>query len=214
MATVSILPIDGADTLVLVEDPAFPGRYIPPPGIRWFPASMKRYRVEALFDGNRSVWGETVIPDTFSVAVLPPDAVGDTLTRADPNIGLEWTNSDSAGGYVLNIISLRSEDSLSAPSSRGNQLLTATDEDSLVQSAVWLMREDQRAFTVPWILFRWTGPYRLDLMAATTDYYEYVYAYLRTLQGEVFDMPSNVHGGLGIVAGLSRFSFEFYWRRT
>lgn len=213
-ATVSLFPVGAADTLFLIEDPDDPGRYIPPPGIQWVPASKTRYRIEALFDGDRFVWAETVIPDTFSVSVMPPDAIGDTLTRVDPNIALQWTGADGAGGYVLNIISLRSEDSLSSPSCCSNLVLMAADDDSLVQSAVWLMREDQRAFTMPWILFRWTGLYRVDLLAATPEYYEYVYAWLRALQGEQFDMPSNVQGGLGIFAGLSRYSFEFYWRRT
>jgi hypothetical protein len=213
-ATVSLFPVDAADTLFLIEDPACPGRYVPPPGILWMPASKRRYRLEALFHGTLLIWAETVVPDTFSVSVLPADAIGDTLTRADPNMILRWTGADSAGGYVLNIISMRSPDSLSVPPSYGNLLVMAADDDSLVQSAVWLMREDQRAFTVPWILFRWTGLYRVDLLAATPEYYEYVYAYLRALQGETFDMPSNIHGGLGIFAGLSRYSFEFYWRRT
>jgi hypothetical protein len=213
-ATVSLFPVGGADTLFLIEDHAFPGRYVPSPGSQWVPAPKSRYRLEALFDTDRLVWAETVIPDTFSLSVFPPDAVGDTLTRIDPNIVLQWSTADSAGGYVLNIISQRSGDAPSAPLPCSNLVLMGADDDSLVQSAVWLMREDQRAFTVPWILFRWTGPYRLDLLAATSDYYEYVYAWLRALQGEQFDMPSNVQGGLGIFAGLSRCSFEFYWRRT
>ena len=213
-AAVSLFSVGTADTLFLIEDPAYPGRYVPPPGTLFMPVSNSRYRVEAQFDNDRLVWAETVVPDTFSVSVIPPDAVGDTLTRADSNFALQWTDAEGAGGYILNIISLRSQDSLSVPASSGHLAAVAAEDDSLVQSAIWLMRQDQRAITVPWILFRWTGPDRLDLMAATTDYYEYVYAYLRALQGEVFDMPSNVHGGLGIFAGLSRYSFEFYWRRT
>jgi hypothetical protein len=160
------------------------------------------------------MWSETTVPDSFDVHLYPDPAVHDTLTRDDPPLVLEWTESEAAGGYVMNIVCLSPEDSLVPLDPDFDVSEEEADEDSLAQSAIWIMREDQRVLTVPWIVFHWQGSYRIDVMAADADYYDYVFAWFRVNQQVGVDLPSNVRGGMGIFAGLSQHSFHIFMERV
>ncbi|MBN1425471.1 DUF4249 family protein [Candidatus Fermentibacteria bacterium] len=206
LARLDMLP----DTLRFHDDPEERGHYLPD-DTTWVPEGKARYRIEARFGGEQ-VWAETVVPDSFDLTVLPRPIAGDTLTREDDNIFLQWTASDSAGGYTFNIMSLADEDSL-VPLDPDYDPEDA-DEDSLGRSGGWMMREDQRTLTIPWIMFYWSGPYRMSVMAVTKDYYDYSFAWLRIMSGSEVTLPTNIHGGIGIFAGLSRHQFEFYMKPT
>jgi len=207
-AQIVVSSIGGSDTLRFHDDPAERGHYLPE-DTTWVPEGTVRYRIEARF-GEEQVWAETVVPDGFELDVLPRPIAGDTLTRDDPNILLQWTPADSAGGYTFNIMSLADEDSLVALDPDYDP--EDADEDSLAQSAGWMMREDQRTLTIPWIIFNWAGPYRMSVMAVTKEYYDYSFAWMRIASGIEMTPPTNIHGGLGIFAGLSRHQFEFYMK--
>jgi len=202
--------VDGTDSLRFHDDPAERGHYLPDDST-WVPQGTIRYRIEARF-GDERLWAETVVPNGFDLDVLPQPVEGDTLTRDDPNILLQWSASDSAGGYTFNIMSLADEDSL-IPLDPDYDPEDA-DEDSLARSGGWMMREDQRMLTIPWIMFYWTGPYRMSVMAVTKEYYDYSFAWMRIASGIEMTPPTNIHGGIGIFAGLSRHQFEFYMKPT
>jgi hypothetical protein len=214
-ADIAIFPVDGGDTLLLQDDPAAAGHYIPPPGAAWRPAGMTRYRVEAHNESEEvDVWAETVVPDSFSLEVLPDTAVGDTLTRLEPNLVLRWTDADSAGGFILNVTCLAPEDSLVPLDPDFDPEEDEVDEDYPPRSQMEFMRYDQREATLPWYLFQYEGPHRVDLLAVSAVYYEYVTTLFRVGQGQGADIPSNVNGGLGIFAGTSRRSFDVYLERV
>ena len=213
-AVVRIFEIGGGDTLLLVEDPEQTGRYVPPSGRAWAPEGQRRYRIEAILPDGHFMWSETTVPDTFDVTLSPDPTVKDTLTRLDPPLVLEWTPAAAAGGYVMNIVCLSPEDSLIPLDPEFDPDEEDADEDSLAQSAIWIMREDQRILTVPWIVFHWQGPYRIDVMAVDADYYDYVFTWFRVSQQVGVDLPTNIHGGMGIFAGLSPHRFHVYLKRT
>jgi hypothetical protein len=171
---------------------------------------MTRYRVEAHKPTEGvDVWAETVVPDTFSVNVVPETVVGDTLTRLHPNLVLRWTDAECAGGFILNVICLTPEDSLVPLDPDFDPEEDEIDEDYPPRSQVQFMRYDQREATLPWYLFQYEGPHRLDLLAVTGEYYEYMTSLFLGV-----DPPSNVFGGLGIVAGTASHSFEMYLERA
>jgi hypothetical protein len=211
---VCIFEIGSSDTLHLVEDPEHTGRYVPPFGVAWVPEGQHRYRIEATLPDGRFMWSETTVPDTFDVTLSPDPTVNDTLTRWDPPLVLEWTQSAAAGGYVMNIVCLSPEDSLIPLDPDFDPSEEDADEDSLAQSAIGIMREDQRILTVPWIAFHWQGPYRIDVMSVDGDYYDYVFAWFRVSQQVGVDLPTNIHGGMGIFAGLSQYCFQIYMKRA
>lgn len=204
-AEVVVTRIDVPDTLRLCDDPQERGHYVAE-DTTWVPVGKGRYRIHARF-GTEHLWAETVVPDSFDLEVLPRPVAGDTLTRNDPPIVLSWSASDSAGGYAFNVMSLAPEDSL-IPLDPDFDPEDAED-DTLTQSAGWVMRSDQRVQTIPWIIFRWVGPYRMSVMAVTKDYYDYAFAWMRISGGVEMVPPTNINGGLGIFAGFSRHQFEF-----
>ncbi len=206
----TLVRIGSPDTLRFHDDPWEPGHYLPD-DTTWVPVGSARYLLEATF-GEERLWAQTVVPDTFSLGVLPRDVAGDTLTREDPHLVLVWSASDSAGGYALCVVSLAPRDSL-VPLDPDVDPEEAR-EDSLGRSVTWLMRHDQRMLTVPWIIFQWAGPYRVSVMATSREYYEWSFAWMRIRSGADIVPPTNVHGGIGIVAGFSRHRFEFTLRRS
>ncbi|MCU0612201.1 MAG: DUF4249 domain-containing protein [Candidatus Eisenbacteria bacterium] len=209
-ADVLVRSIGGADSLTFHDDPEERGHYLPD-DTTWVPRGAIRYRIEARFDDDL-LWAETVVPGAFDLEVLPTPVAGDTLTRDDANILLQWSTSDSAGGYTFSIMSLADEDSLIHLDPDYEPDPEDAGEDSLARSAGWMMREDQRTLTIPWIIFNWAGPYRVSVMAVTSEYYEYAFAWMRIASGAEMTPPTNIHGGLGIFAGLSRHQFEFYMK--
>jgi hypothetical protein len=214
-AELVVFPVGGGDTLLLENDPDVPGHYLAPAGADWRPAGTARYRLEAYKENDEvNVWAETVVPDTFSIEVLPAAAVGDTVTRLDPNFVLRWTDADSAGGFILNVICLTPEDSLVPLDPDFDPEEDEVDEDYPPRSQMEFMRYDQREATLPWYLFQYEGPHRVDLLAVSALYYEYVTTLFRVGQGQGADIPSNVSGGLGIFAGTTSRSFEVYVKRV
>lgn len=207
-ADMILIDMERADTLRLMDDPDEPGRYMTP-NTEWLPRPTVTYRIEASF-GDEFVWAETVVPGDYILTVLPEPVNGDTLTREDENLIFTWTGSEDTGGYAVNIISLAPRDSLVPLDPDWDPEEDEIEDEEKYQSGVWTMRDDQRVQTVPWIAFGWQGPYRIDFMAIPQIYYDYVFAGFRAEQNTGVDIPSNVHGGMGIFAGMNRKSFSLY----
>ena len=207
-ADMILIDMERADTLRLMDDPDEPGRYMTP-NTEWLPRPTVTYRLEASF-GDEFIWAETVVPGDYILNVLPEPVNGDTLTREDDNLIFTWTGSDSTGGYAMNIISLAPRDSLVPLDPDWDPEEDEIEDEDKYQSGVWTMRDDQRVQTLPWIAFGWEGPYRIDFMAVPQIYYDYIFAGFRAEQNIAVDIPTNVHGGIGIFAGLNRRSFSLY----
>lgn len=219
----SIRVMGGGDTLDLIEDPAFHGRYIPISGQNLVPKSKVRYRIEAMTPANEFIWAETVVPDTFAwVNIFLMDqsgqrydvSDGDTLTRDDPLMFWEWSGCDSAGGYAGTIVALTDRDSLVPLDPDWDAEVDSVKMEERTRAGYTVMREDQRRISIAWIFFNWEGPTRIELQAVSKDYYEYLFSSFWVQQGMAEKALSNVHGGLGIFSGIARKSLMVYMKRV
>jgi hypothetical protein len=226
------IPIsDTAGTvLYLAEDSSLPGHYITPIGVNWLPQGMCKYRIVAQKSmENIYITAVTMVPDTFQILVWhpilvpdsmeflpePPDTLvfPDTLTREAPPIFLLWTEADSGYGYISNVISLVPPDSLIPLDPDFEIGVDSVEEQEQWGFNLQFMTGDQFQQTMAWMNFNWVGSYRVDMMAISEDYYEYVYGGMRLMQGLEIDVPSNIQGGEGIFGGLCRRSFKLTLKR-
>ncbi|TKJ39928.1 hypothetical protein CEE37_09325 [candidate division LCP-89 bacterium B3_LCP] len=212
--------IPGADIKIIRQndqaefiftDPDSDGVYTPDGNVL-VPAGGEQFSIEARKDDEGLfLWAETMIPDTFAMAITPApiDTVDgfpilDTLTRADPNIVLNWTDPGNYAGYVLNVIC---EDSTFVP--LDPDFSFHGDEDSSRVSFDVIM-EGFNMDIIPWIHFNWAGWHRVELLAVDDGYFNYFFSVFRMMMGQVTELEYNVQGGLGIFAGLSERSFRVY----
>jgi hypothetical protein len=181
------------------------------------PESRACYRVEAHKPSeDLYLWAETVIPDTFSATTNPEPidydpvegyAILDTMTREDPNIEVLWTDSDPIGGYVLTVTNL--EDSFIPLDPDFDPEEDEIPEDSSrVSFDVILPEFNYRELA--WLHFWYEGWHEIQLQAADPGYWEYFFSVFRLYMGQVTTINYNVHGGLGIVAGIARYKFRIY----
>ena len=214
-AEVRLIQMDGpdaGDTLRFTENT--PGVYLPddPDTVK----GMVHYRIEAHKPSeNLFLWAETIVPDTFSLSInpLPVDTVEDvpildTMNWNDPNIIINWTESNVYAGYVLNVIC---EDDSFIPLDPEYEF--DEDEDSS-RVSFDVALEGFNTNTLPWIHFRWQGWHKVELMAVDQGYFDYFMSVFRMQFGQVDALEYNVHGGLGIFAGMSHRSFRVYIERV
>lgn len=210
------------DTLHLVQHPSPDSSwvYVPAPGEELVIQGKVRYRIEVKQpEAGLDVWSEALVPDTFSCWFQsPPLPVGvdtlDSLNREDPNLFLSWVQADSAGGYNLNVTCLTPEDSLLPLDPDFNPDEDELDLTEVDRTMFWPMRYDQFEMLVPWFMFNFEGWHRIDLQAISQEYYDYGLSIFRFEQGFSIELESNVHGGLGIFAGLAQKSFWVYMERV
>lgn len=88
------------------------------------------------------------------------------------------------------------------------------DDEDKNRFGIDLMLKEQQERTIPWLFFGWVGTYELQIMASCLDYFDYVYYGTRIMQGLSMDLPTNVEGGKGIFAGLSRHTFKLTLKRV
>ncbi len=224
IANAHVRVFGGGDTVTLVDDPAYHGRYVPPTGVYFIPRSKTHYRIEATTPESEALWAETIVPDTLSQVniYLSPDygihrlpvREGDTLNRDDPNMFWEWSPVDSAGGYVGVILALTPADSLVPLDPNYDPTKDSIKVEERRRARYTVTRADQHIFTISWLWFRWQGPQRIELQAVSPDYYEYMFTMQRVEQG-VLDKPStNINGGLGIFSGISRKAIQIVMKKT
>jgi len=219
----NVIIFGGGDTLTLAEDPAYRGRYIPAAGQSLTPRGKIRYRIEARTLQGELVWAETVVPDPFAHVesylmkrdgTRIPVADGDTLARDMPNLFFRWDPVDSAGGYQGLGVTLVPRDSLVPLDPDWDAAEDSIEEEERTKGGFMVVRDDQRTITLPWIIFNWQGPHRLELLAISRDYYDYLFSLFRVQQGLIEKATSNVHGGFGIFGGISKHTLDIYMRKV
>ncbi|MFN3821996.1 MAG: DUF4249 family protein [bacterium] len=211
------------DHIRLVDDPEYPGRYIPSPGENLIPLPRGVYNIEAITPRGERLTAQTIIPDTISHATLSllyPDSTrvpvseGDTLDRLLPPLFWEWNPVDSAGGYLLLIQALTHRDSLIPLDPSFDPQKDSLPEELKDRAVWWIMRDDQVQLVIPWIFFQFQGAHRVTLMAVSRDYYLYSLTSMQAQFGYLRYPHSNIRGGLGIFGGVSYRSVHIYVKRS
>ncbi len=215
-ADIYVIALPEQDTLFFNFD-AGAGVYRPTNAAAWgVPQGNKQYRVEAHKPSeDLYLWAETVIPETFSLTVSPapvgvdPEGIAflDTMTREDPNIEMEWTDSSPIGGYVIPVTCLN-EDYVPLDPDFDPIEDDIPDDSSLVSFDLVLPNFNYRQ--LPWILFQYEGWHEIQVQAADPEYWLYFFSVFRLYMGQVTNVEYNVNGGIGIVAGLARNKFKVY----
>lgn len=224
----SLNSIDNPDFQVLYFDGA-PGRenygeYVPTTA-DYRPVGRWTYRLEARKKSEGvDLWAETCAPDTFNFFAaarsnpFTPVAIdGDTLTREDDEIFINWTESAEAQGFVLGIIAETPRDHLIPldpdwdPNDPDDEL-----EPADLQRHNWtIARYDQRSMTIGWIFFQWSGWNRLYISAASPDYFDYMYTLLQEQNPSWKNNPTyNVRGGLGVFGATYTHEFNIFLERV
>ncbi len=64
-------------------------------------------------------------------------------------------------------------------------------------------------YDIFWILFNWEGPHRVDVMAASFEYYRFIFAIQQSnpTTGDVARAEGNVNGGIGCFGAVAVHSF-------
>lgn len=230
-AIIVIEPLDdpSADPLQLTHDAANPGHYFSEDP-NWLPKGKHSYRIvaESAAEGV-SVSAVTMVPDTFSVTLYhpvfqgsfpilpdPPDSliIADSLTRDDPEIFITWLESDSTGGYFCNMLALTDTADLYPLDPDWDPAEDELEEEDLWRMSIDFMLDNQFQYTMGWFNFNWVGLYRVDIMAVSEDYFDYVFSGVHIMQGLNVDLPSNIEGGQGIFGGMCRRSFYLNMKRV
>ena len=234
-AHIRIFEIDGGDTLHLSEDPRYPGRYIPKPGEELIPKGETMYRIVVEnIAGVDSIWAETIVPAAFPdpppldvdpanldstqyviIKQVYPDSVHlvrnyETMTRNSPIIIWTWPDVAGAGGFTGMVVNETDKDKLIPldPDWEPEDEDDEKDDDYRSRTGFTTYRYDERKATLPWIFFQWEGRTRIELRAISQDYYDYLFSGFRAMQG-LLDKPlSNIHGGMGIFAGTSKYNIR------
>lgn len=229
--TGALITISGAgDTLHFIDDEHMRGRYIPAPGESLIPLGLVTYRIEVVTPAphNEYIWAETLVPGQIEehgpVQINLEDEMGnvyqvqegDTLNRMMPNMIWHWSDVDSAAGFQGIALSLADRDSLISldpgwdPDDPDDEL-----EDYQKQRVNYqVMRFDQRSVKIIWLAFHWEGPYRVELLAISQSYWDYLFSMMRVDQGLINNVPTNINGGTGIFAAISKFSMNIYMEKV
>ncbi len=225
-AEIILFPLDNpspGDTLFFVDSTATRGVYLPAPGqADLIPQGGARYRIEARKPSeNLYLWAETVVPDTFTLAVndtviltkdTNPDTFLGTYSWNSPTIHFDWSKSDSTGCYVFNAICME-EDTL-IHLDPDFELDDDEDPDYVSQHSLNILMDYVFSMDALWIYFSWVGSHRIVFQACSPDYREYLFSIFRVQQGMMEDVIYNVHGGLGVFAGFCRVSFTMEMERV
>lgn len=229
-AVVRIFEVNGNDTLYFVDDPDYPGRYTPAPGDSLVPVGMMLYRIEVTTPAphNEFIYAETRVPgdieahgpvqifminDDFSFTQVND---GDTLNRNMPNLNWIWSDVDSVGGFQGMLINLEPRDSLIPldPDWDPNDPDQEIEDEDRGRFGYDIYRKDQRSVRLYWIAFEWVGWHRVELLAISQSYYDYIFSMFRVQQGVIERADTNINGGLGIFGAVSRHSLKIYMEKV
>jgi len=205
--------------------PEFYGEYVPVDDDYLRPRGLWTYRIEAIKPSEGiNLWAETTVPDTFSFyaaeknnPLVPIEIEGDTLTREDDEIFINWSESETARGFVAGIVAETPRDELIPLDPEWDP----NDPDDVLepydqQRHGWtIARYDQRSMTIAWIFFQWSGWNRLYINAASESYYEYMLSL--TQQGDpswTVNPAYNVHGGIGVFGAYATHEFNIFLERV
>ena len=129
--------------------------------------------------------------------------------------GEDWANKQVSSAFLTDDIDLEYRYLLTV-SKADNRIYICRpgvyEEDFMTDGrAGWIvMREDQNEASLPWIILNFAGPHRINLNAISPAYYEYLFSTMRVEQGMLQKPISNIHGGIGIFAGMAEESIDVF----
>lgn len=208
------------------DDPERAGRYLGDDAVRT-PEPLVRYRITVVKGDEVELWAETTVPGDFEFTVTQDEEVvnvnrqtgslestrGDTLTRKDPELVFDWTESESAEGYQIGILALNDREDLIPLDPEFDPTDPEEIEDWEGVSAYFygIAPDYMRHFTLAWIYMLWAGPTRLDITACSKEYYDYIFT-TASFAGDQKPLM-NVHGGLGIFGATAQHSIHIVMER-
>jgi hypothetical protein len=153
------------------------------------------FRLRVARDGFDTVYGHTVVPDTFAI-LFPRD--GDTVSIADSMV---WTRSRNCAGYYMSFKTIQGRDTFFFDLAISNDT-TAGNYDSLV------FRLQQMFF-----LYQFEpGIHTLQLYALDTNYFDWVSAGGFGFGGGGGGDTTHLVGGLGVFGSAAAESMKVYVR--
>jgi hypothetical protein len=213
-AEIMIFPVNDAtdgDTVHFVEHytPERGWMYVPVPNESLIPRGKVRYRIEARKPlENLYMWAETTVPDTFTLLVSPYtlefDSIAIPLDWNDTPIRLDWTEADSAAGIVFSSVALEGYNGIPLDPDAEDP------EDQGIQD-IEILNLSATGIDIPWVNFYWVGWHWIQVQAVSADGTDYMMSLFTEQESNpIF----NIHGGLGIFAGISRQSFYVRLQRV
>lgn len=223
-ADMRIFGIGTTDTLDLEEDPSESGRYIPVAGQSLTPQALVKYRIEVTTPQNEFIWAESLMPGavekngaveillTHSDGTEQTVSDGDTLNRTMPNLTWRWSDVDSAYGFQGLALCLTPRDSLIPldPDWDPNDPDDELEEIDKDRAGWGIYRHDQRFVKILWWAFEFVGWYKVELLALSQSYYDYLFSQFRVEQGLINRPTTNINGGIGIFSCLSTHTMQIY----
>ncbi|MDP8208127.1 MAG: hypothetical protein P9L92_15790 [Candidatus Electryonea clarkiae] len=156
-----------------------------------------------------------VVPDD-------PQALPDsfpTFSRNDESIKTTWTpawgnvnyGGESQGGYLFTILALTDTSELVPldPDWDPDDPEDAIEPGDKGRSTIGWAPDYINYYDIFWLLFEWSGPQRIDVIAGSFEYSRYVFTTYQTnpTTGDISRPESYVHGGLGCFGATAIHSF-------
>ena len=158
----------------------------------WMFESGDTFRLRVSYPGFDTVFGTTVVPDTFSI-IYP--AAGDTVDFGD---SLVWTRAADCAGYYLSLQQVDEEDTFYISVVIGNDSLPGVPYDS---EYVWFPLQFMRDVD--------TGAYTIRLCALDSNYAQWVGLGGGELGGNEADC-AGITGGVGVFGAATVSSVDVY----
>ncbi len=206
---IDMSPADSSGIAVyFTDDPEIPGVYRAVNPEAHQPLGGWRYRIEVWHeDLPDTIHAETTAPGAHELfctnypQILPPQSDTLTFNRNDPVMEFSWTASDSCGGYIFQTECLVPRDSLAEldPDWDPNDEDDEIEPEDMNRFFITIARWDQLTQDWPWLVFEFRGLHRMEIRAASPDYYRYVFTsmYLGDPSSDV-RVETNVVNGIGI----------------
>ncbi len=193
------------------------------------------YRIEAYKDGEVDVWAETTVPEAFTLTLNYPDlnalqdsipadpqnfgAPWPTLTRNDPMIEMEWTSAfDNVnyggapqGSYFLYVTALTDTADLRPldPDWDPNDPDDALETEQKQRVNFTFAPDYQLSSPLFWLFMEFEGPHRVNMVAASYEYYRYKFTQMMSNAQNPIPPESNIHGGFGCFGAAAEHVFYF-----
>ncbi|NQU05915.1 MAG: hypothetical protein HQ568_07465 [Calditrichaeota bacterium] len=139
---------------------------------------------------------------------------GDTLLVQDLSIfGEDWANKQVSSAFLTDDMDLEFRYFLTVSKADNRiYILRPGVQDEYFADAGrsgWVvMRENQNFASLPWVIFNFAGPHRINVNAIAPAFYDYLFSSMRVQQGMLQRPISNIHGGLGIFGGLAEYTID------
>jgi len=156
--------------------------------------------------------------DGQNINVQNSDSILPVMTRDNPFLVLKWSSSDSSGGILFHIIALTDTASLellSPPDPNDEEEEEELEPEQKGRVGRSLAPNYQDEMGLLWIFFQWEGAHRIDIMAASYEYYRYAFTTWFGGPPTASARPeSNMNGGLGVFGATCTHSFYLYMKQV